>query len=191
MRLSLLDWRRRTAALYADVRAAIDPITAHDLWTATRADLFAHHPQSPRPGHRPAYYPYDPAWRFVLSVEAAAAQRLEIESGTGEEFILDRVGAVSIDAESLDVHWIEVYGGGVFLPVADGTSGDTTYGGGRYVLDTVKGADLGGDGDTLVVDFNFAYFPSCAYDSRWSCPLAPPGNRIKARIEAGERLPPP
>ena len=67
----------------------------------------------------------------------------------------------------------------------------TSYGGGRYVLDTRKGADLGGDAahGTLVVDLNFAYNPSCAYDERWACPLAPEGNVLDVPIEAGELLP--
>ena len=96
----------------------------------------------------------------------------------------DSLGVVDVPGGTLDVHWIDVYGGGVFLPVHDATSGTLTYGGGRYVLDTVKGADLGG---ALIVDFNFAYAPSCAFDPRWSCPLAPPGNRIDVAIEAGEK----
>ena len=82
------------------------------------------------------------------------------------------------------------YTGGLFLPFRDATSGDETYGAGRYVLDTGKGADLGGDpaAGTLVVDLNFAFQPSCAFDPKWACPLAPPENRLAARIEAGERL---
>ena len=82
------------------------------------------------------------------------------------------------------------YAGGLFLPFRDGTSGEATYGAGRYVLDTAKGADLGGDpaAGTLVVDLNFAFQPSCAFDPKWACPLAPPENRLGARIEAGERL---
>ena len=82
-----------------------------------------------------------------------------------------------------------MYGGGVFLPFRDETNGATTYGAGRYVLDTVKGADLGGADGRLVVDFNYAYHPSCAYDPRWSCPLAPATNRLVGPVEAGERLP--
>ncbi len=62
-----------------------------------------------------------------------------------------------------------------------------SYGGGRYLLDTVKGADLGGTDGRLVVDFNYAYNPSCAYDPQWSCPLAPPANRLTVPILAGER----
>jgi uncharacterized protein len=77
----------------------------------------------------------------------------------------------------------------VFLPVKDATAGVETYGGGRYLLDTVKGADLGGSDATLVVDFNFAYNPSCAYDPMWACPLAPPGNVLAQPIRAGELVP--
>ena len=72
---------------------------------------------------------------------------------------------------------------------ADQTSGSETYGGGRYLLDTIKGSDLGGGGAELILDFNFAYNPSCCYDPRWSCPLAPPANRLAVPVKAGERLP--
>ena len=84
--------------------------------------------------------------------------------------------------------WLEQYGGGLFLPLRDGTSGESTYGGGRYLLDTTKGADLGGLGDHLVVDLNFLYHPSCRYSSNWTCPLAPPENELKNPILAGEQL---
>ena len=76
------------------------------------------------------------------------------------------------------------------MPFRDGTSGGETYGAGRYLLDTVKGADLGTAPDgRLVLDFNFAYNPSCAYDPKWVCPLAPPPNRLDPEIRAGERTP--
>jgi uncharacterized protein (DUF1684 family) len=88
----------------------------------------------------------------------------------------------------LDVWWLASYGGGVFAPVKDALAGVATYGGGRYLLDTAKGADLGGDAreGILVVDFNFAYNPSCAYDPAWQCPLAPPGNTLATAVHAGE-----
>jgi len=50
----------------------------------------------------------------------------------------------------------------------------------------VKGADLGWNGGRLVLDLNFAYNPSCAYDPRWACPLAPPGNRLAVSVRGGE-----
>jgi hypothetical protein len=68
---------------------------------------------------------------------------------------------------ALELYWLEGYGGGVFLPFADTTSGSTTYGAGRYLLDRAKGADLGMDGEGILLDFNFAYYPSCAYDPQW------------------------
>ena len=95
------------------------------------------------------------------------------------------------DAEpcSLDLYWLEAYAGGLFLSFTDETSGSETYAAGRYLLDTVKGADLGERNGRLVLDFNFAFNPSCSYDARWVCPLAPPGNRLSDPIRAGERLP--
>ena len=41
-------------------------------------------------------------------------------------------------------------------------------------------------GETLVLDFNFAYHPSCVYDPKWTCPLAPLANRLAVAVEAGE-----
>ena len=68
-------------------------------------------------------------------------------------------------------------------------AGGETYGGGRYLWDSAKGADLGSDGDELNLDFNYAYHPSCVYDPIWSCPLAPQENWLPVPIAAGERLP--
>ena len=72
------------------------------------------------------------------------------------------------------------YAGGLFVPFRDATNGTETYGAGRYLVDAAKSADLGGDpaAGTLVLDFNFAFQPSCAFDPRWACPLAPPENRL-------------
>jgi uncharacterized protein (DUF1684 family) len=92
---------------------------------------------------------------------------------------------------SLDVWRLASYGGGIFVPVKDALKGEHggTYGGGRYLLDTVKGADLGPGAapQSLVLDFNFAYNPSCAYDPAWACPLAQPGNTVAVEIPVGER----
>ncbi len=89
------------------------------------------------------------------------------------------------------MYWLDAYAGGLFVPFRDATSGHETYGAGRYLLDTVKGADLGTDDGRLVLDFNFAYNPSCAYDPRWVCPLAPEPNRLDIAIGAGESSPAP
>jgi uncharacterized protein len=184
--LSLLDWRRQVAALYADVRAATDPAAAHAMWCERRQHLFSTHPGSADRSAALRHAPYDPAYRFEVVVrQDLEPLRIEVPTATDGVVPFERIGHVLIDPwGSLDVWWLGSYGGGVWLPVRDGNP--QTYGGGRYVLDTVKGADLGGD---LVVDLNFAYNPSCAYDERWSCPLAPIGNVIDGSIVAGELLP--
>jgi uncharacterized protein (DUF1684 family) len=197
MTLTLLDWRRRVAALYAAVRAAPDPEDGWRTWRDGRDELFATHPDSPLDEAARARFsglpfaPYDPGLRFEAVVERAGPQRLEVPTTSDGVVPFERVGTVQLDRIGrLDVWWLDSYGGGVFLPLRDGTAGTTTYGGGRYLLDTVKGADLGGAGDRLVVDLNFAYHPSCTYDPRWSCPLAPEGNRLSSPVTAGEQLPP-
>jgi len=88
------------------------------------------------------------------------------------------------------VYWMSGYAGGLFLPFRDATSGAETYAAGRYLLDAAKSADLGPGTapGSLVLDFNFAFQPSCAFDPKWACPLAPPENRLDLRIEAGERF---
>jgi uncharacterized protein (DUF1684 family) len=195
--LTLLDWRRRVTTLYAAARAAGDPEAGWRIWRDGRDELFAGHPDSPldaasRNRFRGLpYAPYDPALRFEADLEPASPQRLELPTDTDGVVPLDRIGAVTLgDVGRLDVWWLGGYGGGVFLPLRDGSAGRTTYGGGRYLLDTVKGADLGSDGQRLVVDLNFAYHPSCTYDPRWSCPLAPDGDRTATVVSAGEQLPP-
>jgi uncharacterized protein len=195
--LPLLDWRRRVAALYAAARAAADPEEGWQQWRRGRDELFAGHPESPlAPDARAGFpglpfAPYDPALRFEAALADAAPLRIELPTATDGVVPFERIGTVALgDLGRVDVWWLAGYGGGVFLPLRDGSAGRGTYGGGRYLLDTVKGADLGGSGGRLVVDLNFAYHPSCTYDPRWSCPLAPEGNRLDAVVPAGEQLPP-
>jgi uncharacterized protein (DUF1684 family) len=183
MGLDLLDWRRRVADLYAAVRADPQPARAHQLWRVTRDELFATHPQSPGPGPVPVA-PYDPAWRAEVALEPAAAGKLRVETGTDGTVVFDRIGVLRTPWGPLDAWWLRQYGGGLWVPVRD--SSPRTYGGGRYLLDTVKGADLGTAGDRLVLDLNFLYAPSCAHDPAWACPLAPPGNVLDVPVEAGE-----
>jgi uncharacterized protein (DUF1684 family) len=192
--LDVWDWRRRTFALYAEVRAQSDPALAHRHWADGRDVLLREHPASPVPesvrrGYAGATVAtYDPAYRFVVGIDTDVAPQVrEHETGTDGNVPFSRLGRVVLDGlGSLDVWWLESYGGGLFVPFRDKAA--TSYGGGRYLLDTVKGADLGGDQDALVIDLNFAYQPSCAYDPAWACPLAPPGNRLSVPVRAGERL---
>lgn len=195
MSLTLLDWRRRVAALYADVRATADtdPTGALSRFRAGRDELFATHPDSPLPDAARASFGGLPAWphrpdlRFEVEVDPEVEREvLRVERSDGDVVPFTRFGRVHLPIGDLDVFWLETYGGGVFLPFRDTTAGTSTYGGGRYLLDTVKGADLGGTGDRLVLDFNYAYHPSCFYNDAWACPLAPPQNRLEVPVEAGE-----
>jgi len=197
MSLSLLAWRRRVHALYAEVRAAPDPAAGHQLWRAGRDDLLAHHPDSPLlPEDRPGFdglrvTAYDPAYRLEVEVDPdVEPHRLEVATATDGLVPFERIGVLHLpDIGDLDVWWLDSYGGGIFVPVKDTLAGKETYGAGRYLLDTVKGADLGSlDDGRLVFDFNFSYHPSCSYDPRWVCPLAPPANRLSVPVRAGERL---
>ena len=162
-------------------------------WREGRDELFRTHPQSPSPGHVPLkYFPYDRGARVAAKLREVVPAPVAIDASGGETVTFQPVARAEVHfggrALSLEMYWLEGYGGGAFVPFRDATSGRDTCGGGRYLLDTVKGADLGGDGDALVLDFNFAYNPSCAYDPRWSCPLAPPANRLPIEIRAGERI---
>jgi uncharacterized protein len=196
--LALLDWRRRIAELYAEIRSMPDQRAAWGRWRDQRARLFAEHAQSPlarsdRERYSgPHLYQHDPTWRVLASVAPAEPQRFELPSSDGGSmsFIRFAVAQFTIAGvgSSLDLYWLQSYGGGLFVPFADLTSGAETYGAGRYVLDTIKGADLGQQDGRLVLDFNFSYQPSCAYDPRWSCPLAPPANRLALPVRAGERV---
>lgn len=213
-RLTLADWRRRVAALYVEVRAmaASDPAIALSHWRAVRERLYREHPQSPVPvdqrsTFRALHFAHDPRLRFQAIVEPAAppepgALALDLPNSGSETLAFRRVGTVRLplpDGErQLSVFWLAGYAGGLFIPFRDATNGTSTYGAGRYLVDAAKSADLGGDpvtgagGDpatgALILDFNFAYQPSCAFDPRWACPLAPPENRLDIEVRAGERL---
>jgi uncharacterized protein (DUF1684 family) len=205
-RLWLADWRRQIAALYAEVRAmsVANPAAAHAHWRAVRERLFREHPQSPVPRAERAtfeahHFEHDPGLRFTVAIvpappPAPGAFALELPNSGADTLAFSRLGRVDLPLpagpRSLSVFWMAGYAGGLFIPFRDATSGGETYAAGRYLVDGAKSADLGGDpaAGTMVVDFNFAYQPSCAFDPRWACPLAPPENRLDLPIRAGERL---
>ena len=161
--------------------------------------MFRDHPQSPIEPRRGFQgldvFPYNPALVFhvkhspiadapPVTFQAGADGPIEMQPFARSQGLQAKLGG------ELTFHWLLGYGGGVFLPFADATNGRDTYGAGRYLLDTIKGADLGSTPDGLtVLDFNFAYNPSCAYSPRYLCPLAPPANRLPTPVKAGERIP--
>jgi uncharacterized protein (DUF1684 family) len=197
--LALADWRRAVAEMYGEVRRAADPQSAHPSWRERRDRLFREHPQSPLPARDPLrasglpYWPYDPGLRFAVPViPASPGGAYAIATGAEEVTRIRQIGWAELPAPidgRLAIWWLEQYGGGIFVPFRDVTAGGSTYGAGRYLLDTAKGADLGLDGSgRLILDFNFSYHPSCRYDAAWQCPLAPRENVLGAAVEAGEML---
>ena len=128
------------------------------------------------------------------TADGSGASAVQLPVSGGGLMAFRRFGTVTVpfpDGERrLEIYWMEGYAGGLFLPFRDATNGSETYGAGRYLLDAAKSADLGGDRarGTLILDFNFAFQPSCAFDPKWACPLAPPANRLDLPVRAGERL---
>jgi len=194
----LLDYRRTVAENYAYVRhSSASPAQTLAEFRRRRDHLFAAHPESALSGQQKetfkglSYFPYNLALRFVLPIDLAIEQQtIEIDLPDDGLMRLQRFGRIHFEVDSqpvsLSVFWVMGYGGGIFLPFRDQTYQTDTYGGGRYLLDTIKHADLGSDNSGLVIDFNYAYNPSCAYNPRWVCPLSPTENRLPVSIRAGE-----
>jgi uncharacterized protein (DUF1684 family) len=211
------DWRLRVFALYGQVRDAASPREGHERWRAGRDALVGGHPASPLPVRERAAFaglrvaPYDPAFRFELPLlPEGRGQERPVRTGTDGVVPFVRIGTFEVPGLGSLAAWRHAgYGGGVFVPFRDGTAGREggSYGAGRYLIDTIKGAFLGArdaaepahDGGAppaleasqplYVLDFNFAYNPSCAYDEAWACPLAGPENRLTADVPVGELYP--
>ncbi|MEQ9189357.1 MAG: DUF1684 domain-containing protein [Alphaproteobacteria bacterium] len=196
------DWRRQMQALYETVRRSQDPVQAWCHWRDSRDRLFAGHPQSPlSPAQRRhfsglSYFDYDPEMRFSVGLIPAPDAAAEVQDlGGGHSLRLipfARTCGLSpkLEREGL-LYWLDGYAGGCFFAFRDDTSGGETHSDGRFLLDTIKSADLGEADGQLIVDFNFAHHASCAYQDNpdWICPVAPAANHFPPAIRAGERFP--
>ena len=196
--LELLDFKRRVHALYARVRADPDPARGFAAWVAERDDLLRPPPAVRR--CRPSAATASAGSRTSTTTRPAASSPTSCPPSAAATTSAraratrwrstaspSRASRSADEPCELELYWLAGYGGGLFVPFADATAGEETYGAGRYLLDTVKGADLGTRDGRLVLDFNLAYNPSCSYDPRWSCPLAPPPNRLAIPVRMGER----
>ncbi|MEM8776757.1 MAG: DUF1684 domain-containing protein [Pseudomonadota bacterium] len=188
------------STLYASVRATEDTGKAWTLWHETRSLLYRQHTMSPVPEEeryafdRIDVFEYDAALRFEIQTVPAYGPIEEIPVGDDGNFcrkpIARTVGLVDDLGGELTLYWVEAYGGGLFLPFKDKTNENLTYGGGRYLIDAIKSADLGRTADQrIVLDFNFAYHPSCAWDPQYICPLAPSENTLSVPVIGGEYFP--
>jgi uncharacterized protein (DUF1684 family) len=172
-------------------------------------------PPANRASFSARHFDYDPALRFEGAVEAEQAEPggaspagaaagaapggggaavLDLPVSAGGTMSFTRIGWLAVPfpdgQRRLALYWMAGYAGGLFLPFRDATNGKETYGAGRYLLDAAKSADLGPGTSpgALVLDFNFSFQPSCAFDPKWACPLAPRENWLDIPIRAGERL---
>ena len=152
----VVDWRRRVHALYRAVRETTEPRQAHETWRQGRDELLASHPASPLLAEHRAGFSglavadYDERYRFEVAVtepDPSLPSAFKASTATDGDVPFERLGTVVLPAPDgevrLDVWRLASYGGGIFLPVKD--PAPDSYGGGRYVLDTIKGADLGTD----------------------------------------------
>ncbi len=204
--LDLYDYRCRVGAMYRErMRATLageDVATIWQRFREARNELFAHHPQSAldeeqrREFRGLRYFPYNPAMCVIADVDTSVEPfQSTVAMNAGESMTMTTVGRLHFTIEgvalALSLYWLNIYGGGLFLPFRDATCPAESYGGGRYLFDTIKGSDFlpapdAPRGERILLDFNYAYNPSCAYNDKWVCPLAPVENRLNTAIRAGE-----
>ena len=150
-----------------------------------------HDPQSPLTNDQKAtfgglkYFDEEPSLKLTLQVRPYPEQdTIEMQTTTGGAASFVRWAKIAFSVDGAPAE-LTVYKDAsldtFFLPFADSTSGDETYGAGRYVE-----LEAQPDG-TLLVDFNYAYNPYCAYNEAWACPITPAENRLRVPIRAGEK----
>ena len=205
--LDLYDYRRRVSEHYHQRNAALhaneDAQAVLTRFRQERDTLFSTHPQSAldkeqkRTFQGIRYFPYNPDMVFTIPIDTDIEPRKqEVVMNATETMMTTTVGCISFTVAqqlvTLSLYWLDIYGGGLFLPFRDTTCPQESYGGGRYLFDTIKGSNFLSttkeDGQMqITLDFNYTYNPSCAYNDAWTCPLAPVENRLKVAIPAGEK----
>jgi uncharacterized protein (DUF1684 family) len=164
--------------------------------------FFAEHPQSPIEDDAKAdfdglaYYDPDPDYRVEARLEPVDDDdtfEMEMTAGHPVEYV--RVAELTFDlaGEERSLYAYEQAGDQsgetLFVPFRDETSGEATYGAGRYIeLHPQDPDDLLVDGGEVPLDFNLAYSPFCAYNEAFACPIPPTENTLDVAVEAGEKL---
>ncbi len=200
--LSLLDWRRKISNIYSDVRSKTNLENAWQEWLRKRKNLFYFHRESPishlnKNNEIINFYPYNQKFLFFVNLKKIInSNTIELHIGKdGKARIFPYYRTVGLKKSlftELIIYKFEGYAGGLFLPFKDlgCLNNENHYEGGRYLIDTMKGADLGVNKDNkLMLDFNFSYNPSCAYNNSWVCPILNNKNFVKIFIDAGEKKP--
>ncbi len=132
-----------------------------------------------------SYFLPDPSVVYVVTLEGfAERQEMQLTTSSGDLEPYIRAGAVELSLPGGPVRltiFESIRDGTLFLPFGDATNGRETYGAGRY-LEPERLPD-----GSILIDFNRAYNPFCAYNDRWRCPMPPAENRLRLPIRAGER----
>lgn len=170
-----------------------------EQYRGEKDDYFAEHPQSPVPQDERegfdglAYFEPDPGYRVAADVELVdEADTITMETTADTEVEYERVARLRFELNG-EEHSLVAYqqaegqGASLFVPFRDKTTGQQTYGAGRYMEFDIDGAIE--DVETVTLDFNLAYHPFCAYNEAFACPLPPQENWLETVVEAGERLP--
>lgn len=166
------EWQRKTNAMFKD--ASKSPLKKKDLKTFKSLDFFK----------------YDSIYRVEARLKRTPDSEWFKMKTTTDDVSEERVyGILSFELKG-KTHQLNVYQGkesmafgkidnSLFLPFLDDTNGETSYAGGRYINLTIPKSD------TIVIDFNEAYNPYCAYNEKYSCPIVPRENYVPVKIEAG------
>lgn len=130
------------------------------------------------------YFPIDPKYKVSARVDKLESRDyMMIRNSDGTTLRYLKYAWLSFELEGTSYKLLALkpmFGVGLFLGFADGTSGEESYGGGRYLdLEEIKG-------DRITIDFNLAYNPYCAYAANYTCPLPPKENVLGTDIVAGE-----
>lgn len=137
------------------------------------------------PFQRIKYYEPDPDYRIKAQfIKAVANESVTLITNTGESQVYEIYGSAifELDGSSFILKVLHSEGSEqLFLPFIDKTSGNETYGAGRYLdLDFPVNKEI-------IIDFNKAYNPYCAYTETYSCPFPPKANILDVAIKAGEK----
>jgi len=156
---------------------------------AAKDDFFENDPHSPLMIEQREsfeglnYFPENPSLKLELPIEAfETKEAFQIQTSTGGVQVYHRYGKIRFEVEG-EFAELTIYDNehGLFLPFVDSLAGKMTYGAGRYLEPHIL------PNGKLLVDFNLAYNPFCAYNDLYSCPLTPWENRLKVPIKAGEK----
>ncbi|WP_459453475.1 DUF1684 domain-containing protein [Aquirufa sp. Wall-65K1] len=132
------------------------------------------------------YFPYESAWKIEFELEKNKQVEkisMPMSDGTKEEIIYIGDIKAQINGQNVRLKLYQHDNGDFFLPFKDKTAPTETYGGGRYL--DIPLINL--NGKILKADFNLAYFPFCAYNPEYACPVPPASNQLNFRIPAGEK----